>query len=223
MSTFGGNITHFYPLFYCINAATLLSRLWVGLEVFPGLPLLSFICESVFRGTVEFLATLRDTFRFPSIHNFIFSKSTDTFLGRRRRKPSKKVWNAFIQRFSKELLSSQLFSHYCRNINLSAPALHPSKWRLSIYSAALSPPHSCSAKTIFFAGKYLPPRKSDECPQGASQTWAISQVGLMICPQHVEFFFPYIIMKKIFEEGREEEEEKKAMTWPPDWLLILGT
>ena len=126
-----------------------------------------------------------------------------------------------LQRFSKELLSSQLFSHYCRNINLSAPALHPSKWRLSIYSATLSPPHSCSAKTIFFAGKYLPPRKSDECPQGASQTWAISQVGLMICPQHVEFFFPYIIMKKIFEEGREEE--KKAMTWPPDWLLILGT
>ena len=133
------------------------------------------------------------------------------FLGRRllRRKPSKKKFGMHLQRFSKELLSSQLFSHYCRNINLSAPALHPSKWRLSIYSAALSPPHSCSAKTIFFAGKYLPPRKSDECPQGASQTWAISQVGLMICPQHVEFFFPYIIMKKIFEEGREKKKKKR--------------
>ena len=53
-----------------------------------------------------------------------------------------------------------------------------------------------------------------------SQTWAISQVGLMICPQHVEFF--YIIMKKISEKSREKSDDvawKKEATW----LLILGT
>ena len=47
VSTFRGNIAHFYTFFFCEHHCYYQSQL--GLEVFPGLPLLSFICESVFQ------------------------------------------------------------------------------------------------------------------------------------------------------------------------------
>ena len=122
--------------------------------------------------------------------------------------------------FSKELLSSQLFSH-SRNIHLSAlPCPTPSRNEGCLFTQQLSQSHSCRVRKRFFSPENIFRHGKVMNAPRESQTWAISQVGLMICPQHVEFF--YIIMKKISEKSREKSDDvawKKVATW----LLILGT